>query len=202
HNYLRMIQQEAFRCKAITEKLLDFSRVGEAERVETDLVALLRSVVEMVQHLGRTEGKNLIFEPTESVVARVNPQELKQVLLNLTINALESIDPGGVVSIQAVQRPDGVVLAVSDDGCGMSEEVQRNLFEPFFTRNRTGKGTGLGLSISHLIVSQHGGTLDASSDGPGLGSRFEVRLPAAPATAGASNNASAEDSHAWAASAA
>ncbi|MGL5096331.1 MAG: sensor histidine kinase, partial [Planctomycetia bacterium] len=117
HNYLQMIQQEAFRCKAITEKLLDFSRVGEAERVETDLVALLRSVVEMVQHLGRTEGKNLIFEPTESVVSRVNPQELKQVLLNLTINALESIDPGGVVSIQAEQRPDGVVLAVSDDGC-------------------------------------------------------------------------------------
>lgn len=176
-NYLRMIQQEAFRCKAITEKLLDFSRAGEPERIETDLVALIRSVMEMVEHVGRNHDKNLVFEPTEMVMARVNPQELKQVLLNLVVNGLESIDPGGTVTLQARNRGSQVEIAVRDDGCGMTAEVMQNLFEPFFTRNRTGKGTGLGLSISHLIISQHGGTLDATSAGSGKGSTFTVRLP-------------------------
>ncbi|MFO0946836.1 MAG: HAMP domain-containing sensor histidine kinase [Planctomycetota bacterium] len=176
-SYLTMIQQEAFRCKAITEKLLDFSRVGEPERVETDIVALVRNVIELVQHLGKTKDRNLVFDPYHPVFARVNPQELKQVLLNLVVNALESTDEGGTVRIVADPRDEGVVVSVADDGCGMTEEVKDNLFEPFFTRNRTGKGTGLGLSISHLIISQHGGTLDANSAGPGKGSTFTIHLP-------------------------
>lgn len=181
-NYLKMIQQEAFRCKAITEKLLDFSRAGEPERIETDMVGLVRSVIEMVEHLGRNHGKSIVFEPREAVIANVNPQELKQVLLNLVINALESVDEGGTVWLQMEQTPEKIRIAVRDNGCGMPPEVLANLFEPFFTRNRTGKGTGLGLSISHLIVSQHGGTLDASSDGPGKGSAFAVTLPNATRT--------------------
>lgn len=175
-NYLGMIQQEAFRCKTITEKLLDFSRVGEPERVDTDIVALIRNVVEMV-HLGRTKGKDLIFEPTEMVIGKVNPQEMKQVLLNLVVNGLESTDEGGTVRIVAKKSGGVVQIKVIDDGCGMTEEVLENLFEPFFTRNRTGKGTGLGLSISHLIVCQHRGTLDAESAGPGKGSTFTITLP-------------------------
>ncbi|QDU64877.1 Sensor protein ZraS [Planctomycetes bacterium Pan216] len=175
-NYLGMIQQEAFRCKAITEKLLDFSRVGEPERVETDLVSLIRNVIEMVQHLGRAVDKQIVFEPEDIVMARVNPQELKQVLLNLVVNALESVDEQGVVRVVTCREEDSVVIRVTDNGCGMTEEVRENLFEPFFTRNRSGKGTGLGLSISHLIISQHGGTLDASSDGPGHGSTFTIHL--------------------------
>ena len=78
-------------------------------------------------------------------------------------------------------RRAGNVVSVSDQGTGMTPEVLENMFEPFFTRNRTGKGTGLGLSISHLIVSQHGGALEAASDGPGKGSTFTVRLPQRPA---------------------
>lgn len=179
-NYLRMIQQEAFRCKAITEKLLDFSRAGEAERIETDLVALIRNVIEMVQHLGRLNDKTLIFEPTEAVLAKVNPQELKQVLLNLAINALDSVADGGTVAVSIRNHGPHVEVVVEDDGCGMTDEVLQNLFEPFFTRNRTGKGTGLGLSISHLIISQHGGTLEAASDGPEQGSTFTIRLPREP----------------------
>lgn len=178
HNYLEMIQQEAFRCKAITEKLLDFSRAGEPERVETDLLGLVRNVIEMVQHMGRTKGKRVIFEPSEPVVALVNPQELKQVLLNLVVNALESVDEGGWVRIYCQRRDSEVQIVVEDNGIGMSEDVLENLFEPFYTRSRTGKGTGLGLSISHLIISQHGGTLTASSDGAGKGACMTVRLPA------------------------
>jgi len=102
-------------------------------------------------------------------------------LLNLVINALESVDDGGVVELSVKSVRDRVEIRVADDGCGMTPEVMENLFEPFFTRSRTGKGTGLGLSISHLIVSQHGGTLEAESDGPGKGSTFVVKLPLKPA---------------------
>ncbi len=182
-NYLQMIQQEAFRCKTITEKLLDFSRAGEPERVDTDILALVRSVIEMVQHMGRTKAKKVIFEPSEPVVARVNPQELKQVLLNLVINALESIDEGGEVRIRASQKDGMAEIKVEDNGCGMTEDVLENLFEPFYTRSRSGKGTGLGLSISHLIISQHGGSIIPSSEGPNKGAVMTVKLPIRPQVA-------------------
>jgi len=68
-------------------------------------------------------------------------------------------------------------LSFSDTGCGMSQEVLENIFEPFFTRSRTGKGTGLGLTISHRIVTGHGGEIEAASPGPNQGSTFTVRLP-------------------------
>jgi two-component system, NtrC family, sensor kinase len=69
------------------------------------------------------------------------------------------------------------VLAFRDTGCGMAPEVLEKIFEPFFTRNRTGNGTGLGLSISHQIIDSHGGTIAAASEGTGRGSTFTVTLP-------------------------
>jgi two-component system NtrC family sensor kinase len=93
------------------------------------------------------------------------------------------VDEGGTVTLTVKPMRDRVEIRVTDDGCGMTPEVLENLFEPFFTRNRTGKGTGLGLSISHLIVSQHGGSLEAESDGLGRGSTFVVKLPLQPAPA-------------------
>src|SRR5947209_15879800 len=71
-------------------------------------------------------------------------------------------------------------LQFCDTGCGMTQEVLENIFEPFFTRSRTGKGTGLGLSISHRIITQHGGEIEAASAGTGRGSTFTVRLPLKP----------------------
>ena len=68
-------------------------------------------------------------------------------------------------------------MAFADTGCGMAAETLQNIFEPFFTRSRTGKGTGLGLFISHQIIDQHGGTIEAASPGPGHGSTFTVRVP-------------------------
>lgn len=175
--YLDMIQQEALRCKEITQKLLDFSRSGERQREPTDLATLIRGVLEMVRHLPHCRGKQIVFEPTEYVVAPVHAQDLKSVVLNLVVNALESMDDGGRLTITLTARGDWAEMVFADTGCGMTPEVLANLFEPFFTKSRTGKGTGLGLFISHQIVDQHGGTITASSPGPGLGSTFTVRLP-------------------------
>ncbi|MCO6457689.1 MAG: HAMP domain-containing histidine kinase [Pirellulaceae bacterium] len=176
-NYLRKIQDEAFRCKGITEKLLDFSRMGDSEKHPTDLRELVEGVIEMVRHLGSYRQKQIEFSCRQRVVAAVNPQETKQVVLNLITNALDSLDAGGVVQVRLSEQRGEATLEVRDNGCGMTEEVLEHLFEPFFTRRRDGKGTGLGLSISYRIVAEHGGRIEASSDGPGRGSQFRVRLP-------------------------
>lgn len=175
--YLAMIQSEAFRCKAITERLLDFSRMRDHARKSSELSHLVADVIDVVRHMGRYREKNLVLQCPSSVVAEVNPQELKQVVLNLVVNALESMDSGGTLEIDVGQQADQAELVFSDDGCGMAPDVLENIFEPFFTRSRTGRGTGLGLSISHRIVTDHGGQIEAASEGLGKGSRFTVRLP-------------------------
>jgi two-component system, NtrC family, sensor kinase len=180
-NYLRMIQEEAFRCKRITEKLLDFSRCADIQRQRTDLASLIQEVVEMIRHMGKYRGKQIVFQPREAVMAHVDSQEIKQVVLNLVVNALDCMEPGGTLRIDVHYAEGMAEMVFADDGCGMSAEVLENIFEPFFTRRRVGKGTGLGLSITHRIISQHHGEIPASSPGVGLGSTFSVRLPVRPA---------------------
>jgi signal transduction histidine kinase len=178
--YLKMIQEEAFRCKEITQKLLAFSRGGERKREETDLTAVVQGVLDVVQHLQSFKGKRIEFRPAGPMVAWVNGQEVKQVFLNLVINALESMEEGGVLTIAQEMRDGQIELVFKDTGCGMTPDILENIFEPFFTRSRTGKGTGLGLSISHRVITQHGGDIEAGSDGPNKGSTFKVRLPIQP----------------------
>ena len=178
--YLKMIQEEAFRCKEITQKLLAFSRGGDIKREETDLVDVIQGVLDMVQHLQNCKGKRIDFRPLGPILAWVHAQEIKQVFLNLVVNALECMDDGGILSITHAIRDGQIELRFKDTGCGMTPEVLENIFEPFYTRSRTGKGTGLGLSISHRIISQHGGDIEATSEGQGHGSTFTVRLPIKP----------------------
>lgn len=180
NKYLAMIQQEAFRCKEITSKLLEFSRVGDRRREPTDLAGLIQSVLEIAQHLQNCRGKRIIFQPYAQVVAGVNAQDIKSVVLNLVVNALDSMDEGGVLTITLMHKTGFAEMTFTDTGCGMSREVLNNIFEPFFTKNRTGKGTGLGLFISHQIVDQHGGQIEARSTGSNQGSTFTVRVPLQP----------------------
>lgn len=175
--YLRKIQEEAFRCKGITEKLLDYSRMGDVQKHNADLTELVQGVIEMVRHLGKYREKQIEFTRSEPVFASVNAQEIKQVVLNLITNALDSLDPGGSVLVQLRESGGRAELVVQDNGCGMNEEVLQHLFEPFFTRRRGGQGIGLGLSITYRIVQDHGGEILPHSDGPGRGSEFRVTLP-------------------------
>jgi len=179
-NYLRMIQEEAFRCKGITEKLLDFSRCNDIQRQRTNLVDLVQSVVEMLRHMGKYRNKQIHFAPREAVFAHVDAQEIKQVVLNLVVNALDCMEPGGCLKIDVRNAEGKAELVFADDGCGMAPDVLENIFEPFFTRRKVGKGTGLGLSITHRIVNQHHGEIAAQSPGEGQGSTFTVRLPIRP----------------------
>jgi two-component system, NtrC family, sensor kinase len=183
--YLKRIQDEAFRCKGITERLLDFSRLNhEEKRQYVDMREIIDDVVSMVRHLGQFRNKQIIFEPgAEEYYAWVSGQEMKQVILNLLTNALESIDSArsdGLVRIQLGLHDQHVQVNVEDNGCGMSDEVLTHLFEPFFTKRCDGRGTGLGLSITSRIVADHGGRILAKNLGLGVGARFEVLLPREP----------------------
>jgi signal transduction histidine kinase len=103
--------------------------------------------------------------------------QLNQVLLNLVVNALQAMPGGGRLTISTRREGDDVLLAVKDTGTGMSEDVLRQVFVPFFTTKEVDQGTGLGLAVVHGIVTSHGGTIVAESQ-PGIGSVFTVRLPA------------------------
>lgn len=186
---LQIIRDESFRCKQITEKLLSLSDPGtDREKSVVSLVHIAREVGEVVRahDACRDRKLELRFDASEPLLTRASAPEIKQVLLNLLINGLEAVGAGdGCVTVEGSRSHEWVELRVSDDGCGMSQEVLRNVFEPFYSDKRgkdgrtSRRGLGLGLSISHAIVERHGGQLVAESPGPaGKGSRFIVRLPA------------------------
>jgi signal transduction histidine kinase len=131
----------------------------------------------MVKPISQYRDRNIEFSRSQPCVVEVNGPEIKQVVLNLAANALEAMDSGGTLKIEITEQVDEVILTFDDDGCGMTPEVIEHLFEPFFTRRREGKGTGLGMSISHRIISDHGGTIEATSDGSHCGSCFRIHLP-------------------------
>ena len=184
---LGLIQSEAFRCKGITQRLLNFSRLSNSSRNQEDVGQLVAGVVSMVGKVGEYRCKTIRTHADENVTAYCNSQEIQQVVLNLVSNALESVDTDGKVDVYVRHEIDPfsgtkeAVVEVEDDGCGMDQEVMDHLFEPFFTRRRDDSGTGLGLSISYRIVSLHHGSLTPQSEGEGRGSKMILRLPTEPA---------------------
>jgi signal transduction histidine kinase len=175
--YAEMIGREAFRCQGITARLLDFSRGQDSDRASHDLVELVKEVLALVGHMSRFRDRQIHFNAVGPCRLEINGPQIKQVVLNLVANALESTGEEGRLDIGFTEQTDHVTLSFSDDGCGMTTETIENLFEPFYTTKATGQGTGLGLSISHRIVTDHGGMIEAESRGPGLGSRFRLQLP-------------------------
>ena len=194
---LEIICEESQRCKKIIQKLLSLVRGGPVngeteQRERISIAQIVRDVTEIVQGLPRYRGRKIETKipapgaPETHLCVMGRENELKQVLLNLVINALEAVDAKrGLVVISAMNEDQHVVLEVADNGKGMSSHTMDHIFEPFFTEKRgvgnesENAGTGLGLSITHAIVQQHGGRIHGSSDGLGKGSRFIVALPVA-----------------------
>lgn len=183
---LRVVRDETMRCKHIVEKLLSLVRKTDAPREQVCIGQLIRDVVTIVDGLKQFRGRAIEIDlPEDSSGLQVSAREaeLKQVLLNLFINAMDAVDENdGRVHIRAGRTDGAVFVEVSDNGHGMDEQTIQRIFEPFFTRKRgsSASGTGLGLSVVHAIVQDHGGEITAVSGGTGLGSTFTLKLPAAP----------------------
>jgi signal transduction histidine kinase len=181
----QIICDEAFRCKEITDRLLTMARSSGEGRRAVSIAALAQEVVAMVAGLPQYRHAHLTLEcdeQREKLVALVNDSEIKQVLLNLLVNAFEAIDgtDGRITIIVKQSRDQLVELTVIDNGRGMENETLNRIFEPFFSHKKGERhGTGLGLSICHAIAESHGGKLTAMSDGVGKGSRFVLSLPSA-----------------------
>lgn len=166
------------RVKTIVEDLRKFSRLDEAEIKEIDLIDNLKSTITIagVEFSSRNIKTNL--HAPEKLMLECYPGQLNQALLNVLINAAQSIyGQGGVVSIAIEEHEQNVVIAVQDNGCGIPENIRDKLFDPFFTTKPVGSGTGLGLSITFKIITGlHHGSIEFESE-EGQGSLFRITLP-------------------------
>jgi signal transduction histidine kinase len=182
---LTVMCDEAFRCKAITDRLLSLARPGDAERSPVALADVATDVARAVAGLPAFADRLVHVTSAGDTTVTANAGEIRQVVLNLVVNGLEATPPDGAVTVSAQPVPDGVELSVTDTGRGLTPAELTRVFEPFYSARpaHAPPGTGLGLSIAHAIVTAHGGRLTAASDGPGRGSRFAIALPAAAACA-------------------
>ncbi len=178
---LELVLREARRARGVVRRLLDFSRPGDNLRISTDVNELVSEVLTLVQHLVRTNGVTLSVQLQEELPwAAIDPNQIKQVLLNLVHNALQAMPRGGVLVVQTEAQQRGglpwLTVSVRDNGMGIAPEDMERIFEPFFTTRPVGSGTGLGLSVSYGIITEHGGVIDVESE-LGQGSCFTVWLP-------------------------
>ncbi len=178
---LEMVLREARRASDVVHRLLDFSRQGERIRTRADLNEVVNDVIALTRHLIQTNNVILSIELDGSLPwVSIDRNQMKQVLLNLIHNALQAMPAGGemLVNTFAAKRDerDWIIMSVKDSGVGIQPADQGRIFEPFFTTKGDSGGTGLGLSVTYGIVTDHGGTIEVSSE-PGEGSTFAVWLP-------------------------
>jgi len=176
--YLGLIRSEAFRCKSITNGLLDFSHTRAAEHAPLDLGNVISSATRLVTHQQRGEGIEFMIESAENL-PRVSGDagQLQQAIIALATNAVDAMPEGGQLRITTASDGSRVFVEVSDTGAGIAPENVPKIFEPFFTTKEVGEGTGLGLAVCYGILTEHGGTLDVQST-VGVGTTFTITLPA------------------------
>jgi PAS domain S-box-containing protein len=181
---LNLIAQAASDGATIVRRLQQLARgPGTSEVAPLDLNTLVQEVVETTQPVwhdhARREGRpvevRLTLTPLPQIAGRA--AELREVLTNLLLNAVEAMPHGGQLSLRSWAERGEVCVAVSDTGVGMTPEVLQRLFDPFFT-TKGARGTGLGLSVSQALIKGHHGTLTVQSE-PGRGATFVIRLPVA-----------------------
>jgi len=182
--YLRDIETQSRRCKAIVQNLLKFSRTSQiVEFQEIDLNQTIEETLTFIDHQLMMHQISLkkIFDKNLPKM-QGNPGQLQQVFTNIIINAMHASQPGSEITLSTRflpalgEFPGAVEIAVADQGVGISEENLKKIFEPFFTTKEVGKGTGLGLSVSYGIVKEHGGEIKFKSK-CGEGTTFTVILP-------------------------
>jgi two-component system, NtrC family, sensor kinase len=176
-HYLRLIEEEAYRCKEITGSLLQFVRDPGSQRSATDLNGIVLKAAELLSHHSRFARSRVVTElDAELPTVAVNEGQLRQVCLGLASNALEAMEGRGTLIIRSRQIRGEVEIELEDEGPGIPAENLGRIFDPFFTTKPPGQGTGLGLAIAQGIVNDHGGRIEVSSV-MGKGSIFRVVLP-------------------------
>ena len=159
---VKLIVDQANRCKKIIAGLLNFARQSRVVRQPTDLSALVQ---EVLRTLPTDEGVSVDVEDRlGDPVAELDADQIVQVLTNLLTNAQHAMPDGGRITVTLDGTEENVMVTVADEGCGIPKENLDKLFSPFFTTKQVGKGTGLGLAVSHGIVKMHRGQISVESN--------------------------------------
>lgn len=173
--FTELAQKEIDRLKVLVSNFLDFARPHPPRRNPTDLRGLLESVRLLADEAGRMAGVQIRIAVAKVLpTVAVDPDQIKQVLLNLVLNAIQAMPNGGEIVLLAEQKDSSVEIQVKDEGIGVEPEDLERVFDPFFT-TRAG-GTGLGLSVAYKIVQQHGGHIAATPNAD-RGMTFVVAFP-------------------------
>ena len=185
----KTIQHEAGRMTTIIRHLLDFPRRRTPQRSPVDVRTLIDETGRMLESMASKRNVTIVVDADDAeCTAAIDAGQIKQVISNLIVNAIQSMPTGGQVHVDVTHRQTTRLIAsdeapanficvrVRDEGGGISAEDLPHVFEPFFTTKSVGEGTGLGLSISYGIVQEHGGFVDVESQ-LGHGSCFSVYLP-------------------------
>ncbi len=184
-----VIISETKRCAGIIGRLLDFAREKKPEIVRGDLNTVVRETIRFVEHqVGFRDIEFAIDLDPRLPENLMDPNQLKQVIMNLVVNARDAMSGRGRLTVRSRLSPapflpgngdravPAVELTFTDDGCGIPAENLPKIFDPFFTSKEPGKGVGLGLSVGYSIVKAHGGTIDVESE-VGRGTTFRIVLP-------------------------
>ncbi|MBK9714007.1 MAG: GAF domain-containing protein [Kouleothrix sp.] len=181
--FLQIAQDELGRIARIITRMRDFYRPARTEFEPVDINQILRETLELVQtHLRHGQVAIVIQSACDLPLVTAHVDQMRQVFLNMTLNACDAMPDGGLLRITTFQLPPApiqahsVVVEIADSGIGIPPEHQSHLFEPFYTTKP--QGTGLGLAISGHIVAQHGGHIDVEST-VGVGTTFTIILPVA-----------------------
>ncbi|HEV3146811.1 MAG TPA: ATP-binding protein [Gemmataceae bacterium] len=171
---LRVIHTEVTRLERTVQGFLDLARLPTPQRAECDLREAVEQAIGLLRARARQQGVEIINRsPPHAVNAFVDCEQLRTVLVNLGLNALDAMPQGGRLEFNLADHPEGARLRVTDTGPGIAPEIAERLFTPFASTKAT--GTGLGLSISRRIVEEHGGSLTAANQKEG-GACFTIRL--------------------------
>jgi two-component system NtrC family sensor kinase len=178
---LKTIEVAVFRARSITQQLLNYGHKNQPRLASTDLHGILEDVLGgFKEHALALDNVNVVreFDPDLPEVL-ADPDQIRQVFLNLINNAGDAIRGPGRITLSTRQAGGTVRVTVTDTGVGLDGEQIKKIFDPFYTTKEVGKGTGLGLSVSIGIVESMGGTIEVQSM-PGAGSAFTVVLPKKP----------------------
>ncbi|HKI51065.1 MAG TPA: PAS domain S-box protein [Geothermobacteraceae bacterium] len=177
-HYLEMIVRESYRCKGIIDHLLSFGRKTDGVSERVDLNMIVREVLELLSYHPGYQQVKVVQHLKENLPQVLgDPSGLRQVCMNLLVNAHQAIEGEGIVEVTTARRgEDQAVLSIRDTGCGMEQQIRDRIWEPFFTTKEVGAGIGLGLALTYSIVKRLGGDIELQS-AVGEGSQFTVRLP-------------------------
>ncbi|MDY6788047.1 MAG: ATP-binding protein, partial [candidate division WOR-3 bacterium] len=191
HRQAKSIVQSSKRAKSIVKKLLAFGKKQVMEMKSIDLNSIIEDLMKLLESTVSSNIEVVLHLSDDIKRIEADPIQIEQILMNLAINAQDAVEGNGKIAIETsmvdldmeyasiytdLKQGEYVLLTVSDNGRGMTKEVQPHIFEPFFTTKEQGKGTGLGLSTVYGIVKQHNASINVYSE-PEEGSVFKIYFP-------------------------